>query len=58
MEFTDIQGTMGMHYARIDGEDEAVALAMDEQYKPRFSGDSLPQGMVSCAVAIADKATH
>lgn len=55
MEFTDIQGTMGMHYARIDGEDEAVAVAMDEQYKPRFSGDTLPQGMVSCAVAIADK---
>jgi len=32
MEFTDTQGTMGMHYARLDGETEAVALAMKEQF--------------------------
>lgn len=55
MEFPDVQGVMGMHYARADGEPEAVALALDEQYKPRFSGDSLPSSHVSCAVALADK---
>lgn len=55
MEFTDTQGTMGMHYARLDGESEAVAVALDEQYKPRFSGDSVPTAPVSCAVALAEK---
>ncbi|MCD8558353.1 glycine--tRNA ligase subunit beta [Shewanella xiamenensis] len=55
MEFTDTQGTMGMHYARLDGETEAVALAMEEQYKPKFSGDTVPTTAVSCAVALADK---
>ncbi|WP_198781727.1 glycine--tRNA ligase subunit beta [Shewanella putrefaciens] len=55
MEFTDTQGTMGMHYARLDGETEAVAVAMEEQYKPKFSGDTVPSAGVSCAVALADK---
>ncbi|WP_111979729.1 glycine--tRNA ligase subunit beta [Algibacillus agarilyticus] len=55
MEFTDVQGVMGMHYARIDGEHEEVAVAQNEQYMPRFAGDNLPQGLVSCAVALADK---
>lgn len=55
MEFTDVQGVMGMYYALNDGENKDVAIALDEQYKPRFSGDSLPQSMTSCAVALADK---
>lgn len=55
MEFTDTQGTMGMHYARLDGETEAVAIAQEEQYKPKFSGDTVPTAGVSCAVALADK---
>ena len=55
MEFPDVQGVMGMHYARHDGEPEAVAVALDEQYKPRFAGDTLPASAVSCAVALADK---
>ncbi|ART80521.1 glycine--tRNA ligase subunit beta [Oceanisphaera avium] len=54
-EFTDTQGVMGMHYARHDGEDEAVALALKEQYQPRFSGDALPSQDISAAVALADK---
>ncbi|MGP7735308.1 glycine--tRNA ligase subunit beta [Oceanimonas smirnovii] len=54
-EFTDTQGVMGMHYARHDGEPEAVALALKEQYQPRFAGDSLPGQDVSAAVALADK---
>lgn len=54
-EFTDTQGIMGMHYARFDGESEDVALALNEQYQPRFSGDALPSTPVSCTLAIADK---
>lgn len=41
-EFTDTQGVMGMHYARHDGEAEDVAVALNEQYQPRFAGDDLP----------------
>jgi glycyl-tRNA synthetase beta chain len=55
MEFTDVQGVMGMHYARIDGEHEDVALAQNEQYMPRFAGDQLPTNAVSYCVALADK---
>ena len=55
MEFTDVQGVMGMHYARHDGEAEDVAIAQNEQYMPRFAGDNLPTNLISCAVAIADK---
>ncbi|MFP1746945.1 glycine--tRNA ligase subunit beta [Lonsdalea quercina] len=54
-EFTDTQGVMGMHYARHDGEDEDVAVALNEQYQPRFAGDDLPSSPVACALAIADK---
>lgn len=54
-EFTDTQGVMGMHYARHDGEDEAVAVALNEQYMPRFAGDNLPHSLVACSVALADK---
>ncbi|PQJ68286.1 glycine--tRNA ligase subunit beta [Photobacterium angustum] len=54
-EFTDTQGVMGMHYARHDGEAEDVALALNEQYMPRFAGDQLPSTPVSSAVAMADK---
>lgn len=55
MEFPDTQGTMGMHYARLDGEGEAVATALFEQYLPRFAGDRLPATSTGAAVAIADK---
>lgn len=54
-EFTDTQGVMGMHYARHDGEDEEVAVALNEQYMPRFAGDELPNSLVACSVALADK---
>ena len=54
-EFTDTQGVMGMHYARHDGEQEEVAVALNEQYQPRFAGDELPASLVACALAIADK---
>ena len=54
-EFTDTQGVMGMHYARHDGEDEEVAVALNEQYMPRFAGGELPKSLVASAVALADK---
>lgn len=54
-EFPEVQGIMGMHYARLDGEAEAVALALNEQYMPRFAGDELPSRLEGAAVAIADK---
>jgi glycyl-tRNA synthetase beta chain len=55
MEFPDVQGVMGMYYARFDGEHEEVAIALNEQYLPRFAGDTLPTSLVACAVSIADK---
>ncbi|MDP5143764.1 glycine--tRNA ligase subunit beta [Rheinheimera baltica] len=54
-EFPEVQGIMGMHYARLDGEQETVALALNEQYMPRFAGDQLPSRLEGAAVAIADK---
>ncbi|WP_394204917.1 glycine--tRNA ligase subunit beta [Shewanella waksmanii] len=55
MEFTDLQGTMGMHYARLNGEAESVAVALAEQYKPKFSGDTVPTAPISVCVALAEK---
>lgn len=55
MEFPDVQGVMGKYYALNDGESEAVALAIQEQYLPRQSGDAIPSTDVSSAVALADK---
>ncbi|MBS1156978.1 MAG: glycine--tRNA ligase subunit beta [Proteobacteria bacterium] len=54
-EFPELQGIMGMYYARHDGEAEAVAAAIEGHYHPRFAGDSLPVGPVATAVALADK---
>ncbi len=54
-EFPDLQGIMGRYYARLDGEHDEVAEALDEQYLPRFSGDQLPQTKTGQAVSIAEK---
>jgi len=54
-EFPELQGIMGTYYARHDGEAEAVAIALNEQYQPRFAGDELPASVTGQAVAIADK---
>jgi glycyl-tRNA synthetase beta chain len=55
LEFPQVQGIMGKHYALHDGEEHEVAQALEDQYRPRFSGDKLPEGNIGCAVAIADK---
>jgi len=54
-EFPELQGIMGRYYAQHDKEPEAVSNAIEAHYRPRFSGDALPQGNISCAVALADK---
>jgi glycyl-tRNA synthetase beta chain len=54
-EFPELQGVMGGYYARHDGEPEAVAMAIEDHYKPRFAGDGLPRNEVGIAVALADK---
>ena len=54
-EFPNLQGVMGRYYAEHDGEAPAVAEAIDQHYRPRFSGDVLPQGAISQTVALADR---
>jgi glycyl-tRNA synthetase beta chain len=54
-EFPELQGTMGRYYALHDGLDVAVADAIEDHYKPRFAGDTLPRGDVGIVVALADK---
>jgi glycyl-tRNA synthetase beta chain len=54
-EFPELQGIMGRYYALHDGEKPEVADAIEAHYHPRFAGDTLPQGAISCAVALADK---
>ncbi len=54
-EFPELQGIMGAYYARHDGETEEVAFAIEDHYKPRFAGDTLPRGATGVVVALADK---
>jgi glycyl-tRNA synthetase beta chain len=54
-EFPELQGIMGEYYARHDQETDDVAIALREQYMPRFWGDALPSNALGQALAIADK---
>ena len=54
-EFPELQGTMGKYYAEAQGEDEAVAHAIEDHYKPKGPDDLVPSDRVSIAVALADK---
>ena len=54
-EFPELQGTMGRYYALHDGLPAEIADAIEDHYKPRFSGDALPRGPVGLCVALADK---
>ena len=54
-EFPELQGTMGAYYARHDGLGDEVASAIEDHYKPRFSGDELPRNPTGVVVALADK---
>jgi len=54
-EFPELQGIMGRYYAQHDGLPAEIADAIEDHYKPRFAGDSLPRGNVGLCVALADK---
>lgn len=54
-EFPELQGIMGRYYALHDGLSADIADAIEDHYKPRFAGDSLPRGNVGTVVALADK---
>ena len=54
-EFPELQGLMGRTYALAQGEDEDVAAAIEEHYKPQGPSDRVPTNPVSIAVALADK---
>ena len=55
LEFSDLQGTAGYYYALHDGEPKDVAIAIKEQYLPRFAGDDLPTTDIGCTIALADR---
>ncbi|MGP0058698.1 MAG: glycine--tRNA ligase subunit beta [Beijerinckiaceae bacterium] len=54
-EFPELQGLMGKYYAQAQGEDPAVAAAIEGHYKPQGPNDRIPTAPVSIAVALADK---
>ena len=54
-EFPEVQGIMGSHYARSQGEPEPVVVAIAEHYRPLGPADACPTAPTSVAVAMADK---
>ncbi len=54
-EFPELQGTMGRYYAEAQGEPAELAFALEEHYKPRYAGDTLPSTKIGQALALADK---
>ena len=54
-EFAELQGVMGMHYARLAGENEEVAVAIKEHYMPATAEGPLPETTVGSLLSIADK---
>ncbi|WP_295625579.1 glycine--tRNA ligase subunit beta [uncultured Nitrosomonas sp.] len=54
-EFPELQGIMGRYYAQYEGLSDDIAFAIEDHYKPRFSGDTLPRNLAGICVALADK---
>ena len=54
-ELPELQGVIGRYYAINNGEDKEVAVALDEQYMPRYAGDQIPQTITGQIISIADK---
>ena len=54
-EFAELQGVMGMHYARLAGENEEVAVAIKEHYMPSTAEGALPETTVGSLLSVADK---
>ncbi|WP_371396982.1 glycine--tRNA ligase subunit beta [Fretibacter rubidus] len=55
VEFTSLQGQIGANMYRAEGGDKDIALAIEEQYKPQGSSDSVPTNSVAVVIALADK---
>lgn len=54
-EFAELQGVMGMHYARLAGENENVSVAIKEHYMPTTAEGDLPETTVGSLLSVADK---
>ena len=54
-EFPELQGVMGRYYALHDGDPEEVAQALEEQYRPRYAGDTIPATAAGRVLSLADK---
>jgi glycyl-tRNA synthetase beta chain len=54
-EFTELQGVMGKYYALHDGEDNEIAMTLEEQYLPKHSGGKLPHTEMGALLSVADK---
>lgn len=54
-EFPELQGLMGKYYAEHDGEPAELCAALEEQYRPRFAGDRLPDSKTGMALSLAEK---
>ena len=54
-EFPELQGVMGGYYARHERLRDGVAIAIEDHYKPRYAGDSLPRNHTGTVLALADK---
>ncbi|MCF6137957.1 glycine--tRNA ligase subunit beta [Pseudalkalibacillus berkeleyi] len=54
-EFPELQGVMGEKYAKMFGEDDLIAAAINEHYQPRYSGDNLPGTVVGSVLSVSDK---
>ncbi|MFQ5847369.1 MAG: glycine--tRNA ligase subunit beta [Candidatus Methylomirabilales bacterium] len=54
-EFTELQGVMGRYYAEMSGEKAEVASAIEEHYRPRYAGDTVPKSQVGALVGVADR---
>lgn len=54
-EFPELQGIMGRYYAQHEKLDDDISYAIEDHYKPRFSGDELPRNQVGVCIALADK---
>ncbi|MDM8514980.1 glycine--tRNA ligase subunit beta [Desulfobacterales bacterium HSG16] len=55
VEFPKLQGIIGRVYAFLDGEPEEVALAVEEHYRPAYSGGALPETVTGALLSISDK---
>ncbi|MFM6988759.1 MAG: glycine--tRNA ligase subunit beta, partial [Arenimonas sp.] len=54
-EFPELQGIAGRYYAKTAGESDAVAVAIDEAYQPRFAGDAIAASKLGQVLAIAER---